>query len=438
MGVEDRHSNNRTESNRSNAKSDELTVLEQFAQKHFTEGRFREALENYNRLYRHLPGRLDILARLGYLALLANDLDTAVKHLSQAINLGHRSQRTLTQLAEAYYRLGRLGSAAYCYQRLGREGLAGTLAVMQDLDVYQLDCKEVSVAIPWLTATPLPVIEVQINGRKANMVLDTGAGDTLLDTRLAVDARIRLGGKEHRNFAGGMPAEVTYGHVEELLLESTRIRDIPVQVIDIPHSLADWFPDLPIHGILGTGLFTKFITTLDYQNEYLRLERHDTPAEPVQEYITSDQPVSDRIVSGNPCSDKGAPMWLAENQLLLTRAELPALKQGIWFLDSGMTGGAFAVPGTSVETLGLTVDQSDMLVGTGGGGTLHGHKLRVDWLRLDRRCRHNPDGVMLDSFPLEYSYGFAIQGLIGHDLLRDAVVELDFPTMRLLLTTANS
>jgi hypothetical protein len=260
----------------------------------------------------------------------------------------------------------------------------------------------------------------------------------VLDTRLAVDAGIRLGGKEHRNFAGGMPAEVIYGHVEELLLESTRIRDIPVQVIDIPHSLADWFPDLPIHGILGTGLFARFTTTLDYHNQYLHLERHETPAEAVQEYITSDQPDSAQTVFDNPGSDKAAPVWLAENQLLLTRAELPALKQGIWFLDSGMTGGAFAVPETSVETLGLTVDQSDMLVGTGGGGTLHGHKLRVDWLRLDRLCRHNPDGVMLDSFPLEYSHGFAIQGLIGHDLLHDAVLKLDFPAMRLLLTTVEN
>ncbi|MCG6937748.1 MAG: aspartyl protease family protein, partial [Gammaproteobacteria bacterium] len=183
MGAENDQRNSYEEQNRANSTSDEPT-----AQQHFIAGRFGESAAIYAQLCSNLPERLDIRARLGYLALLANDLDAAVKHLSQAINLGERSQRTLTQLAEAYYRQGRLGSAAYCYQRLGREGLAGTLAVMQDIEVYQLSHSDVSLEIPWLAAAPLPVIEVEINGRKANMVLDTGAGDTVIDTRLALDA----------------------------------------------------------------------------------------------------------------------------------------------------------------------------------------------------------------------------------------------------------
>jgi hypothetical protein len=103
-----------------------------------------------------------------------------------------------------------------------------------------------------------------------------------------------------------------------------------------------------------------------------------------------------------------------------------------------MTGGAFAVPGTSVESLGLTVDESDALIGIGGGGTLHGHKLYAEWLCLDRLRRNNPSGVMLDTFPLEHSYGFAIQGLIGHDMLHDAVLTLDFPAMQLFLAPVNN
>ena len=408
---------------------DNTTFDEPAAKQHFLAGRFKEAAAIYQQPGSNLPERLDIRARLGYLALLANELDTAVEHLSQAINQGHRSRRTLSHLADAYYRMGRLGSAAYCYQRLDREGLAGTLAVMQDLDIYQLARADLSVDIPWLAAAPLPVIEVQINGRKANMVLDTGAGDTVIDTRLALDAGIRLGGKEHREFAGGMPAEVTYGHLEQLLMNGLEIRDIPVQVIDIPQSLADWFPDLPIHGILGTGLFANFTTTLDYHNQILRLAGPGTSVEAQRENHTSEQPAGVQT---------GAPLWLAENQLLLTCADLPMLKQGLWFLDSGMTGGAFAVPGTSVETLGLSLDESDALVGTGGGGTLHGHKLYAQWLRLDQLRRDNPSGVTLDTFPLEHSYGFAIQGLIGHDLLHDAVLTLDFPAMQLYLAPADN
>jgi hypothetical protein len=103
-----------------------------------------------------------------------------------------------------------------------------------------------------------------------------------------------------------------------------------------------------------------------------------------------------------------------------------------------MTGGAFAVPGTSIDSLGLTVDESDALVGTGGGGTVHGHKLYAEWLRLDQLRRDNPNGVTLDTFPLEHSYGFTIQGLIGHDMLHDAILTLDFPAMQLFLAPVNN
>lgn len=399
----------------------DLNTDEQASQERFTQGQLWESATDYERLCRQLPERLDLRARLGYLALLSNDLVTAIKHLAQAINQGLRSRNVLAHLAEAYYRQGRLDSAAYCYQRLGREGLAGTMAVMAELNPWQLAQANTHVDIPWLADNPLPVITAQINGRSANLVLDTGAGDVVLDTRFAVDAGIRLGGREQRSFAGGMPALVTYGHVEELVLKDVGINHFPVQVIDIQHSLGDWFPDLPIHGILGTSLFSRFRTMLDYQTGSLGLEAHDTSdtAQPLE--VAREQ--------------TGVPMWLAENQLLLTSVALPVLEQGVWFLDSGMTGGAFAVPGTEVETLGIEVDESDALIGTGGGGTVHGHKLRVDWLRLDQLCRCNLDGVMLDSFPLGHSCGFAIQGLIGHDLLRESVLTLDFPAMRLHLST---
>ena len=195
----------------------DLSTTEQEAREQFAEGRFRESATNFY--------RVDVHARLGYLALLANELETAVRHLALAINQGLRSREVLAHLAEAYYRQGRLGSAAYCYQRLGRDGLAGTLAVMAELDAYRLAGPRTSIEIPWVTDNPLPVIAARINGRNANLILDSGAGDTVLDAQFAVDAGVRLGGQERRTFAGGMPALVTYGHAEELALDDFHIHD---------------------------------------------------------------------------------------------------------------------------------------------------------------------------------------------------------------------
>jgi hypothetical protein len=401
----------------------DLRAIEEEANAQFAKGQIRESARTFQCLSEQLPERLDVQAKLGYLALLGNDLDAAVDYVARVINRGLRSRKALAHLAEAYYRQGRLGSAAYCYQRLGRDGLAGTLAVMGELDAYRLTQPDTSAEVAWVMTDPLPVLAVRVNGRNANLVLDTGAGDTVLDAQFAVDAGVRLGGQEQRTFAGGRPARVTYGHAEELSLGDFGIQDITVQVIDIPPGLAAWFPDLPIHGILGTGVFSRFRTTLDYQSACLRLE---PPAETGESQLQNTQ--GDR---------PGVPLWLAENQLLLTCVDLPALDKGVWFLDSGMTGSAFAVPVSKVETLGLDVDKGAALVGAGGGGTVQGRKVRADWLRLDRLCRYHQHGVVLDDFPVEQSCGFAVQGLVGHDLLRDSVLTLDFPAMRLFLSDRN-
>ena len=401
----------------------DLRATEQQARTQFAKGQVRESAATFRCLSEQLPERLDLQAQLGYLALLANDLGAAVHYLAQVINRGLRSRQALAHLAEAYYRQGRLGAAAYCYQRLGRDGLAGTLAVMGELDAYRLTQSQASVEVPWVMTDPLPVLAVSVNGRDANLVLDTGAGDTLLATQFATDAGVKLGGQEQRTFAGGRPAWVTYGHLEELSLGDFGIQDIPVQIIDIPPGLAAWFPGLPIHGILGTGVFARFRTTLDYRCGCLRLEP------PTETGVTPWQ-------NGQRVGP-GTSLWLAENQLLLTCVDLPALDKSVWFLDSGMTGGSFAVPESRLGALGLKLDEGAALVGAGGGGTVRGRKVRADWLRLDRLCRYQPDGVVLEDFPVEQSCGFAVQGLIGHDLLRDSILTLDFPAMQLFMSEEN-
>ena len=75
-----------------------------------------------------------------------------------------------------------------------------------------------------------------------------------------------------------------------------------------------------------------------------------------------------------------------------------------------------------------------LILGTGGGGAVHGHKVKIDWLGLGRLCRYNLDGVMLNAFPLGSSAGFAFS-MTGNDLLCDWMLTLDFPAMRLSLIT---
>ena len=112
--------------------------MEDDAQQSFVAGLFDQAFADYERLLQDQPGRLDIQARLGYLDLLANRTTSAIRRLTAVMEQGLRTRTVLSHLAEAYNRNGDLGHAALCYEQLGRDGLAGTLAAMSRLPVLQI------------------------------------------------------------------------------------------------------------------------------------------------------------------------------------------------------------------------------------------------------------------------------------------------------------
>ena len=377
----------------------------------FSDGRFEQAANAYFMLSDRHPERLDIQARLGYLDLIANKPASAVTRLSDVLARGFRTREILPHIGEAYYRIGDLGPAALCYQQLGREGLAGTLAAMADLEIMRTGNSPAGSDLAWITSDPLPVVRAEINGMAANLVVDTGAGDCVLDMRFAVAAEVRLGAQEWRHFAGGQYAQVTHGHAEQLNLGDLRIRDVPVQMLDLQAVFGDWYPDLAIHGILGIRVMSLFHCTLDYKAGLLNLE----PPEPRRS------------------TDEGVPLWLAENWMLLSHADFSTHRNALVFLDTGMTGGAFAVSKSRAPALGVYRDTRPSLVGTGGGGEIPGTGACAGQLRLDTVERRNVGGLLLDSLSIENTLGYRINGLIGHDMLRDARLALDFTNMRLRL-----
>jgi len=378
----------------------------------FRDGRFQQARRAYLTLSARHPERLDIQARLGYLDLIANEPGSSVTRLSDALGKGFRNREILSHIGEAYYRVGDLGPAALCYQQLGRDGLAGTLAAMADLEILRPGDPSAGSDLVWIATDPLPVVRTEINGMAANLVVDTGAGDCVLDTHFAVSTGVRLGGQEWRHFAGGQHAQVTHGHAEQLTLGDVRIRDVPVQMLDLQAVFGDWYPDLAIHGILGIRVMSLFDCTLDYQAGLLSLEPPDR----------------------GRSADEGVPLWLAENWMLLSHADFPALRRALVFLDTGMRGGAFAVSESRASALGVSRDARSSLVGTGGGGEIPGTGARAEQLRLDALERRNVRGLLLDSLSVETTLGYRINGLIGHDMLHDTRLALDFANMRLRLS----
>jgi hypothetical protein len=280
---------------------------------------------------------------------------------------------------------------------------------MAGLEVFRIDDAAASACLDLSVTEPLPVIPALVNGIEANLVVDTGAGDCVLDMHFAVSAGVRLGGQEWRDFAGGHRAQVTHAHLQQLDMGAVSIQDLPVQVLDLQPAFGGWFPGRTIHGIVGISVLSLFDCTLDYQTGRLLL-----------------QP----CVAADPRQD-GTPIWLAENRMLLTHVAFPLLREALMFIDTGMTGRMFAVPETLSVALGVEPDRDQALVGTGGAGDVHGRGAYASRLRLGGKEQSNATGLLLPSLSIETAFGYRIHGLIGHDLLRGSRLRLDFNRMQL-------
>jgi hypothetical protein len=378
----------------------------------FSSGRFAEAETLFKSLAVEDPKRPDVLSRLGHLALLSNRTDNAIEYLAGALHLNSHSLSTWNLLAEAYYRKGELGSAAYCYDRIKRRELAATLAAMAEFAPNRLEGVKDTVSLPWITTDPLPVIRVEINGTPANLVLDTGAGDLVLDQDFAVLAGVYLGEREQRRFAGGIAASVWYGHAQKLSLDEMSLHDLLVQVLPLESVFAPYFASVPIHGILGTTVFSKFSITLDYRARVLRLG----PLDRAQE------------------ERSGMRFWIAGSHYIVVCGKVSENTRSLMFLDTGMAGAAFAVPRSTADAAKIISIADTSQTGHGGGGEVQGRAVRLDRVCLGPACREHVDGILLEDFPLELQFGFRIGGLIAHDFFRDSALTLDFGKMSLTVT----
>jgi len=180
-----------------------------------------------------------------------------------------------------------------------------------------------------------------------------------------------------------------------------------VQVLPLKATLAPYFKSLPIHGILGTAVFSRFCITLDYRARILRLG----PLDPSRE----------------GCS--GMRFWIAGSHYIVTCAQISEGAQSLMFLDTGMAGAAFALPRSTADATRVTSLADKPQRGHGGGGEVQGRSVRLDKVCLGSACCENVEGILLEEFPLEVQFGFRIEGLIAHNFFRGCVLTLDFGRM---------
>jgi len=109
-------------------------------------------------------------------------------------------------------------------------------------------------------------LAVQLNGKKANLMLDTGAGGILVDRGIAEKAGIT---KLSETRVGGIGDKGTnpgwIGLASSIKVGNLEFKDCPVYVLEKRSVMGE-------DGLIGADVFSDFMVDIDFPNEKLRLK----------------------------------------------------------------------------------------------------------------------------------------------------------------------
>jgi hypothetical protein len=275
--------------------------------------------------------------------------------------------------------------------------------------------------VPFLVTDPLPVIEVEVNGRKVTVLIDTGGDSFILDPGIASELGIEVVASMPGMFAGGMEAEIGFARATSLSLGGVTLHSVPMSVLPTGGMAIGGHA---LDGILGTGVLKQFLATLDYPNDRLIL-RSPTGEAALSFYAEPAGKVVDEV-----------PFYLQSTHFLLAKGSLNGVDGLVFHIDSGLAGTpAFSAPRQTLELVGIPVPEVEVregMMGGGGGGFATG-TFEIAKLGLGGLTQGDLVGDFGGLPPQSYRMlGFVQDGLISHNFLRHYAWTLDFERMRMV------
>ncbi len=308
------------------------------------------------------------------------------------------------------------------FKAIGQEAKAAQMESFRGLSPYRIEGPSAVSSLKFIVTDPLPVVEVRLNGgKKMNFFIDTGAGELIVDTAVAGEARLPVFGSETGTFAGGKRSGFELGRAEELALGDFTVRDMPVAIMPVRRFSGPVFGGLQVDGIIGTVLLYHFLPTLDYPGGRLVLRRRSPVGEAALE----------KDVQAGKCTT--VPFWMAGDHYMVGWGSVNNGRPLLFFVDTGLAGSGFTCPESTIREAGIKLPEKPAGEGIGGGGKVQVFPFIVDELSFGGIRVTNVRGLYSGPLTIEDAFGFHIGGLISHGFLRPYAVTFDFGAMRIIL-----
>lgn len=236
---------------------------------------------------------------------------------------------------------------------------------------------------------------VDFGGTKVTLSLDTVASGFYITRSLAERSGL--------TYRAGDPANTVYA--EKVQVGPLTFRDCVVGVSEVP---------LPnkLAGFMGTDLFAQYLIELNFLQAKLLLN----PLPKVDALLPGDRSQSPEVSSYSPMYHR--------LQYLLVPVTLNGKERRLFALDSGIRLSAISLPVAHLadpKRHGFTSS-----VKTVSGATIQTYNDSFD-LAFAHQQVHSQEGLLeLDSDSIDKATGMSIGGLIGLDILQEAVLSLDY------------
>jgi len=316
-----------------------------------------------------------------------------------------------------YYQTGQYSKA----KNLSSPSEIGTMMMaFGDKKPYQIEWNGANKAVVvFAEPEPLPLIQAKIRDEMYSFIIDSGAGDTVLDVELSKTLGIEAIATHTGVGAGDATATVNYGILDDITLGEVTISAVPVTIMSTKPFSIVYNNEVEIHGVIGVGIFKQFFPIVDYPAGQLILYPRDK-----------------KISLENAIE---IPYALASSHLIISKGEVNGREVNV-FMDSGLAVPSVGIllSSDTVHYTGIAVSEAESVESIGAGGVTEFQisEFTVDTFKLgtlpESKDLYGLLGIFPESMYFNEKGGFFIDALISHEFLKRYKWAVNFDSMKMI------
>ena len=398
-------------------------------------GDFRLSVEEFRTALTLNEDEAIAIAGLAMIDYYENRMASCLARMRRAVSIDGDEPDYIFSLGQAAARSERYKEAADAYERFlliaprtdeeRRARIRGLIDFLRYLgqqgSLYNVDGAD-RTAVSFEAPDLRPILTVKINGSKQTLrfVLDTGSGMSVLSEETARKIGIRpvARGGLARAVGGGGKFEIVYGYLNSIEIGEIKVTKVPVYIRHF------YDETNPVDGYLGIAAINHMVTSVDYGNMKLTLDRRRL-----------DQEIPQNTAAPNPGAGTVAtspainiPIRTTASGFLSGEVLVDGFTKPMNFIiDTGATVTVLSERTAAMEEAQEFIRPSRMRV-YGAAGIAE--NVKVAMLRkiaIGSYSREDVDAAVLDLESVNETAGFLQSGILGGNFLRHYRIVFDFP-----------